>query len=114
MGWAQKSPHGAAERGVPLDSTDAGLPADTMERLLQAVIDDFSEAPRAARVAARAAALEQARGLLGLSRAQWAVVLGMVPDAYAQMLSGRAGMPADAQRRAWLCGVAAESLLGVE
>ena len=94
-----------------MDDSQGSAPAETMGRLLRVMLEDYVAAPAPARVAARADALERVRGLLGLGVAQWCVLLGMPPSAYAAVLAGRADLRADARRRAWLCGVAAEALV---
>lgn len=86
-----------------MDDGQGSAHAETMGRLLRVMLEDY--------VAARADALERVRGLLGLGVAQWCVLLGMPPSAYAAVLAGRADLRADARRRAWLCGVAAEALV---
>lgn len=94
-----------------MDDSRGSAHAETMERMLRVMIDDYATAPAPARVVARADALERARGLLGLGVGQWCVLLGMPPAVYANVLAGRADLCADARRRAWLCGVAAEDLV---
>lgn len=94
-----------------MDDGQGSAHAETMERMLRVMLGDYVTAPAPARVVARADALERARGLLGLGVAQWCVLLGMPPAVYADVLSGRADLRADARRRAWLCGVAADDLV---
>jgi len=88
--------------------------AETMERLLQAMLDAQTECPPQRRLAEVGAANERARGLTGLTRSHWAICIGMSLEAYERPLAGEL-MPLCAQVRfrMWMCGVGSELLVGV-